>query len=308
MTTGIVTEIQRFSLHDGPGIRSTVFLKGCNMRCAWCHNPETFSGASQLHVYADKCIGCEQPGFRMCGHCTEVCPTGAQRMEDGAHIYDASLCNTCGKCADVCFSGALALSGREMTPEQVMAEILQDKEYYDHSGGGVTFSGGEALCQPEFLRELLALCKRDDISAAVETNLNYPWELLEPFLPDLDMVMFDVKLMDEKEHIRLAGVSNQTILANAGRLLRSGKPVVARTPVVPGATDSAENIEKIAAFLRGFPNLQCYELLNYNPLGESKYESLGMEYPFQNARPLHKDAMERLADAARTQGVPVKSR
>lgn len=297
---GMVTEIQRYSLYDGPGIRTTVFLKGCNMRCRWCHNPETLSMAPQLHVYPEKCIGC--------GRCVEKCVHGARGLRGGALYYDRARCVSCGACADVCFSGALMMSGRRMTPEQVMAEVEQDKDYYDRSGGGLTVSGGEALCQPDFLEALLRLSRAQGIQAAVETNLNYPRALLARFLPLLDLVMFDLKRMDDAAHLRLTGVSNMTILENAAWLLGKGVRSIVRTPVIPGATDGEENIRAVASFLSHYPSVEYYELLNYNPLGESKYVSLGMEYPLAGAKPLSAERMECLAETARQCGLRVKTR
>lgn len=298
--TGIVTDIQRFSLHDGPGIRTTVFLKGCNMHCAWCHNPETISMKRQLHIYSDKCMSC--------GHCVEVCKSGARKLIDGLLAYSAADCTGCGSCAEVCFTGALAMSGTLMTPGQVMDEILQDKDYYEHSGGGVTLSGGEALCQPEFLRNILILCRENGIHTAVETNLNYPYSMLEDLLPILDLVMFDLKTINNDGHIKWTEVSNNTILKNAERLLSSDMPVIVRTPVVPGATDTADEIAEIAAFIKNSSSLMYYELLNFNPLGEAKYTSLGMENPFEGIRPLPAAELEQLAQIARAFGVTVRVR
>ena len=297
---GIVTDIQRFSLRDGPGIRTTVFLKGCNMHCAWCHNPETISMKKQLHIYSDKCIGCR--------HCAEVCKNGARKIANGSLIYNAADCTACGSCADVCFTGALAMSGRFMTPEQIMEEILQDKEYYDHSGGGVTLSGGEALCQPEFLRDLLTLCRENGIHAAVETNLNYPYSILEDLLPLLSLVIFDIKIMNDSEHTRWTGVSNSTLLKNAERLLSSGVPAIVHTPVIPGVTDSPAAIAEIAAFIKDSPSLLYYELLNFNPLGEAKYTSLDMDNHFKGVRPLPAADLERLAQTAGAFGITVRAR
>lgn len=297
---GMITDIQRYSLYDGPGIRTTVFLKGCNMRCLWCHNPETLSAKRQLHIYGEKCIGC--------GHCVQACESGARRMENGALVYDPRLCTVCGACADVCFSGALQMSGRLMQPQQVIDEVMQDKEYYDRSGGGITLSGGEVFCQPDFLREVLLLAREQGIHTAVETNLNYSREMLEEFLPLLDLVLFDIKTLDEEEHMRWTGVSNRRIVENARFLLESDTPCIVHTPVIPGATDKVEVIEAIAAFIKDSHSLLYYELLNYNPLGEGKYISLGMDYRFHGARPLPVSGMEGLAQAARAYGIPVRTR
>ena len=189
---GIITEIERFALKDGPGIRTTVFFKGCNMACKWCHNPETLSVRPQLMIYPDKCIGC--------GACVEACRAGARTLgKNGALQYDRTACKHCGACAANCFSGALVMSGKEMTVEEVMEEILQDRAYYRNSGGGVTLSGGEVSTQPEFALELLQALKKEGISTAIETNLHAPWSVYERMLPFLDLVMFDIKIFVETD-------------------------------------------------------------------------------------------------------------
>lgn len=263
---GIVTEIERFSLRDGPGIRTTVFLKGCNMRCKWCHNPETLQVAPQLLHYPEKCLGC-------------------------------------GACADQCFSGALVLSGKEMDTEEVMAEILQDLPYYRNSGGGVTLSGGEVTCQPDFALELLRACRRQGIPTALETNLLAPWAVYEKLLPELDLLMFDVKVYDEEKHKKWTGVSNRAILENARKAAES-LPYLVRTPVIPGVNDTAEEIGAIAGFVHSLGgDLQYYELLRFNPLGEGKYTALDMANDFAGVRPGPEADTEPLAQAAREAGL-----
>jgi pyruvate formate lyase activating enzyme len=295
---GIVTDIQRFSLHDGPGIRTTIFLKGCNMRCAWCHNPETISAKPELILYPEKCIGC--------GKCVEVCTNQARRIIDGSIIFDRSLCVVCGRCADVCFSGAITISGRIMTAEEIMDEVIQDKSYYEHSGGGITVSGGEAFCQAEFLASILTTAKALGISTAVETNMNYDWKLMEEMLPLLDLIMFDIKLVDEQLHKKWTGVSNRKILQNVERLIELDKPIIARTPIIPGVNDNQETICQIANLLKGAKGLMYYELLNFNPLGESKYNGLGLSNAFKGVRPLKEERIEALAREVREIGLAVR--
>lgn len=291
---GMITDIQRFSLNDGPGIRTTVFLKGCNLHCAWCHNPETIRKKNELMVYPANCIGC--------GHCVPVCPSGARSIAAGVLQFDRSRCTACGACAAVCFPGALKMAGRSVSVAEVMGEILQDRAYYADSGGGVTLSGGELFCQAEFADALIDACREEKIPVAVETNLNWQFESVRPILEKLDLIMFDVKIFDSVEHKRWTGVENAELLDNARRLDTLDRPLIARTPLIPGATDSAENIRAIAGFLRNFRNLRCYELLNFNPLGDSKYRALEEKNPFVSARPLKPEALNRLREAAESIG------
>lgn len=291
---GMITDIQRFSLNDGPGIRTTVFLKGCNLHCAWCHNPETIRKKNELMVYPANCIGC--------GHCVPVCPSGARSIAAGVLQFDRSRCTACGACAAVCFPGALKMAGRSVSVEEVMGEIQQDHAYYADSGGGVTLSGGELFCQAEFADALIDACRKEKIPVAVETNLNWQFESVRPILEKLDLIMFDVKIFDSVEHKRWTGVENAELLDNARRLDTLDRPLIARTPLIPGATDSAGNIRAIAGFLRNFRNLRCYELLNFNPLGESKYRALEEKNPFVSARPLKPEALTRLREAAESVG------
>lgn len=295
---GTITEIQRFSLNDGPGIRTTVFLKGCNMNCAWCHNPETIAMGKELHFYQSNCISCYK--------CVTACPSKAHKRIDNQHRFFRNLCIKCGKCAEVCYAEALVMSGRRTGVETAMAEIVQDKAYYQSSGGGVTISGGEVLCQKDFARELALACKKEGIAVAIETNLSFPYGEMESLLSELALVMCDLKIFDNERHARWVGTENRLVLENIQKLEKSGIPYIVRTPLVPGATDSEENIQQIAAFLQPLSNLLYYELLNFNPLGESKYKSLGKENPFEAARPLPENRLRRLAAIAEEKGLTVK--
>ena len=293
-----VSDIQRFSLHDGPGIRTTVFLKGCNLRCRWCHNPETLDPAPEVRMFPARCVGC--------GACLEACPRGAHQMTDDGRRFDRSVCVACGACAAECYAGALVLVGQDLSVEDVLAEVLADRAFYDASGGGVTASGGEPLFQLDFVVELLSACKAQGIHTAIETNLAWPWERVSAVLPVTDLVMFDIKLMDPADHRRWTGAGNEQVLDNARRLSAEGLPIIARTPVVEGVNATPEHIGRIADFLRPFGNLLYYELLPYNPLGAGKYESLGRELPCEGLSRPDGQKMAVLAGEARKHGINVR--
>ncbi len=294
----LLTDIQRFSLSDGEGIRTTVFLKGCNMKCSWCHNPETISMRPELMFYRTKCIAC--------GRCFEVCPTGAHKIENGDHIIDRNICTACGKCADACYAEALALCGKEMSTDEVMEHIIQDKPYYDNSHGGVTISGGEVLCNLDFARELASKCNASGINVAIETNLSLPFKMIKPLLSELSMVMCDIKLFNDNEHKLHTGISNKTVLENVLRLDELGIPFIVRTPLIPGVTDTEKNISEIADYIKNLKNLVRYELLNFNPLGEAKYRGLDKDNKFERERPLGEEHLNILKAAAEARGVKVK--
>ena len=295
MTVG---DIQRFSVHDGPGIRTTVFLKGCNLRCLWCHNPEMLRPEAKLQLFPDRCIAC--------GDCQWACPQNAHRMTDAGREFDRARCVACGECAAVCYARALVLVGRALSEREVLREVLADREFYDASGGGVTLSGGEPLLQLELAVGLLRACKSEGIHTAIETNLAWPWEHMAAALPATDLIMLDIKMMDPAAHRRWTGVDNEQILENARRLSAEAVPLIVRTPVVAGVNATVGEIGRIADFISTFENLLYYELLPYHPLGRGKYERLGMEDPAEGlARPAGQ-TMRALAEAARQRGIHVR--
>ena len=296
--TGMVTDIQKFSLHDGPGIRTTVFLKGCNMRCAWCHNPETWHPAPELMFTASRCIGC--------GACYRACPTGAlKRTDRKTRRFLPELCTNCGACAEVCAPAALRMTGRRVTVEEVLRSAELDTAYYRESGGGVTVSGGEPLMQSDFVAALLGACRAAGLDTAIESNLSLPWKTAEKVLPHLDRLYCDVKLMDDGAHMLYTGVSNRGVLENLERIAAEypALPVTVRTPMIPGITDSDENVRAVARWLAEHLPGAVYELLNYNPLAEAKFQQLSREYMPGTLKRLSGERMRRLCGIARDCGI-----
>ena len=295
---GIITNIQRFSIHDGPGIRTTVFFKGCNLRCFWCHNPETLRPGPELQVFLDRCIGC--------GECFKRCPNGAHVLLNGQRQFRRQLCVACGRCAETCYAEALVLVGEARSVNEVMEEVLRDCPFYETSNGGLTLSGGEPLLQPDFAYALLEQCKREGVHTAIETAANLPWERLNSILPVTDLVMMDVKLMDSARHRKHTGVANQRILDNAMRLGQQRIPLIVRTPVVPGINDTPEDVGAIAEFVATLPSLLYYELLPFHPMARGKYASLDMDYRAKDLRSPSKEEMDALVKVAQEFGINVR--
>lgn len=296
---GIIFNVERYCLHDGPGVRTVVFLKGCPLRCFWCQNPEGLNRKREIQFIVRNCI--------MCRTCASVCPANAHQFVEDRHIFLRERCIDCGRCVESCPAGALQYTGREVSVEEVVEEVLQDKDYYDLSKGGVTLSGGEPLMQPEFSKAVLEGCKLMGIHTAIETSLFAPWESVEMVLPYVDLIMFDIKHIESSVHKRVTGVSNELILENARKLLFEAKvPLIVRTPIVPTVNDSSEVVVKIAEFIRSSSNLEYYELLPFHKLGQSKYQNLGLEYPAKDLERPSKEKMLELARAAEGVGVKVR--
>ena len=295
---GIVTNIQRFSIHDGPGIRTTVFLKGCNLRCFWCHNPETLAPKPELQIFPDRCIGC--------GACFQRCPHHAHEMVDGKRVFHRELCVGCGLCAETCYAECLVLVGEEKTVEETVEEVLRDKPFYDNSGGGVTLSGGEPLLQFDYSYAVLQQCKEKGVHTAIETAANFPWERVAAILPVVDLVMMDIKVMDAAKHKECTGVPNERILANALKLGQQPQPLIVRTPIVPGVNDTPEEVAAIAQFVKQLPNLMYYELLPFHPMAASKYDSLDISYKARDLKRPPKDKMDALTEVAKAAGITAR--
>ncbi len=256
-------DIQRGSFVDGPGVRTTVFFRGCNLRCEWCHNPESQSGGKHIFHYAEKCISCAA--------CDAACPFGAISKGN----VDYAGCAFCGKCEIVCPVGALRVSGFELEEDEIVKIVIRDKPFYDQSGGGVTFSGGESMLYPDDVASLARRCGENSVHVAVDTAGNVPWKCFETVMPYVDLFLYDIKTLDNEKHRRYTGASNERILDNLKRLLSSGKAVIVRIPVIPAINAMAEDMRKIRDFLGAYGGAPV-ELLPYHRLGENKYRALGM--------------------------------
>jgi len=282
----LIFDIQRFSIHDGPGIRTVVFFKGCNLECPWCQNPESMALKPEIAYYPDKCMKHVE--------CVKVCEENAISFNGCLHI-DRLKCTYCGKCEESCVSGAIRIVGKEYSEKWVMDEILRDMDYYTDSGGGVTFSGGEPTLHFDFLLGLLKLCKAKSIHTNIETNGYFSWDKFEQLLPYLDLIYFDVKINDQdKNKLLLAGDSNR-IIANAKKLIQSKAPVEFRLPLIPGLTSDMENLKAILHLLKCY-GIEKIHLLPYHTMGESKADKIDSQLPKLNLNPF---STEELTDIQR---------
>jgi len=276
---GIIFGVQSFSIHDGPGIRTTVFFKGCNLRCLWCHNPESISFSPQLSFVEKKCT--------LCGACAAACPQ-VHTIEAGAHRVHWDACALREDCAAVCCAGALEIVGRQVDAGEVVEEALRDRRYYETSGGGVTLSGGEPLCQPEFARAVLERLKDAGVHTAVETNGAVDYCVYESVLHCTDLFLFDYKLTDEEAHTKYTGVSNRSIRSNLERLGGANARILLRCPIIPGINDNHRHLAAIAELVDKNKGVAGFELMPYHRLGLSKARQLGRgnapEYPVPDAR------------------------
>lgn len=270
---GQVFNIQRYSTHDGPGIRTTVFLKGCPLSCFWCQNPESQNSQPELLVREEKCT--------LCGRCIEVCPTGANKMVDGNLLVDRDLCTACGNCVIPCIPQGREIEGSAMTVDEVMKEVKKDIRLYINSGGGMTLSGGDCEAQPDFSEALLMASHEEGIDTAVEITGAFPWKIVKRITDNADFIYYDLKHMDDAKHKEGTGVSNKHVLENAKILAKEGKNIHFRTPLIPGYNDSKDHIKAVVNFIRDELHLnpaERLELLAYNELGENKYGRLGREH------------------------------
>lgn len=269
---GIIFNIKKYAIHDGPGIRTTVFLKGCPLSCKWCHNPEGISSRPHLVYRRDLCIGC--------GECVAACPNNSLSLTPEGIKTDSSLCTKCGTCAEVCLAEAREFMGKIEKTSRIMSSIEKDIPFFDESGGGVTFSGGEPLLQPAFLLQLLETCERRGIHRAVDTSGYADPGTLMAVAEKTDLFLFDLKLMDPEKHKQLTGVSNERILSNLIHLSENGADISIRVPLIPGVNDDRRNIEQTTAFVVKLPNIRGIHILPFHDSARGKYEKLGIHKQF----------------------------
>lgn len=296
MVKGKIFDIKQFAVHDGPGVRTTVFFKDCPLNCWWCHNPEGISLDNDIFYYETKCIGCET--------CIDICPEDAIEM-DGSISIDRERCTNCGLCAKKCPSGALQNTMRIVTSEEVIDEIKKSVIFYDSSDGGVTFSGGEPLMQPEFLKELIVKCREEDIHITLDTSGYADPDTFESIIDDIDLFLYDLKIVDDDLHRKYTGTSNEMILENLKTLSKRGKEVIIRFPVIPGITDTEENLDDIVDFLFDLKHIKEIDVLPYHNV-EEKYNKLGKEYKLEESRSLNEESIQDIKNRFEKEGFFVK--
>ncbi len=290
--TGMLFDVKRFAVHDGPGVRTTLFLKGCPLRCRWCHNPESLAPQPQLAYYEHKCLHC--------GECVAACPAQAHALADGKHVFDRSKCRACGACEAACLGSALRLYGRRVTVDEAVQLAVEDRDFFG-ANGGVTLSGGEPLMQPAFCHELLRRLKQLGIHTAVDTCGQVGWDALERVIPVTDLFLFDFKHANSEEHRKLTGQGNALIVANLRRLSESGAAIEVRVPLIPGCNDTGENLHATGELLGGL-RLERVKVLPYNVMARSKYAALGMADTMPHTEPQDDDSLRQAVAMLRHDG------
>lgn len=296
---GWVTHLQRFSLHDGPGVRTTVFLQGCNLSCRWCHNPETISVTPVLLHYRHRCVGC--------GTCIKGCPNGALMMDDGVALLNRDRCTACLACTALCPSRALISSSQCMSVNEVVRIVLKDHAFYQNSGGGVTISGGEPMLQFPFVATLLPALRQTGLHVALDTAGLQPWEKYAALLSDVDLFLVDYKIFDATLHRAWTGAANQTIRENIVRLSHAARAMWIRIPIIPGVNDDDTQIQNIAHDLAEMAFSGQVEPLAFHGLGQGKYDASGQIYPFADTKTPTAECMEQIRDIFAREGLHVRS-
>ena len=326
MQSGTIFDLKKYSINDGPGIRTTVFFSGCPLACLWCHNPESQSLEPELLYRAGRCLAC--------GACVEICPAGAivlvseleprsplsaprKSLENlsnlgvlgGEKVFtDRSKCTRCQTCIAACYSGARQFSGYIATVDEVLSQVIREIPFYDQSGGGVTFSGGEPMMQPEFLSALLKACRAQEIRTCVDTSGFANWKVFEQIRGEVDLFLYDLKQMDSARHREVTGVPNEPILENLRKLTALGHKVLVRIPLIPGINDNENNLTETGKFLAGLGQLEGVELMGYHDIAQAKYEALGREYALTGLQPPTEDVLRNAADVLRSYGLNVAVR
>jgi pyruvate formate lyase activating enzyme len=296
MTDGMIFDVKRYAINDGPGIRTAVFFKGCPLECWWCHNPEGQSPEPQLMVRQNRC-----KGFKVC---LAACPQDAVHWDE-CTLTDWGKCDHCGKCAEVCYAGAREMIGRRISSAELLDDILRDVPFFDQSGGGVTFTGGEPLAQVEFLEDVLQRCKEHNLHTAVDTCGHTSWENFQAILPFTDLFLFDLKLIDEERHQHYTSVTNRMILNNVRSLSESGARILVRIPLIPEVNDDEASIHQFASFLTSLPYLEGVALMPYHTIGVAKYEALGMQYKLSTLQPPPLEHIKQVEGLFASAGLPV---
>lgn len=300
MTTAFIFDIRKYSIHDGPGIRTTVFFKGCPLVCSWCHNPEGQSPTLEVMYHENRCI--------RCGACVEECTQQAIKMDPNSVVTNFEECIVCGTCTEFCYSEAREIIGKEMTVEEVMTEIEKDIPFYEESNGGVTFSGGEPLLQKDFLFELLKLCKLKNIHTAIDTCGYTKWDTINEVSKSVDLFLYDLKIIDDHKHKSFTGVSNKIILENLKKLLSLGCKVSIRIPIIPAFNDDEKSIKEISDYVTSLPNVNGVSILPYHHMAMEKYKRLNKNYDLNDKKEFSKEELNRIENVFQKHGLNVAVR
>jgi pyruvate formate lyase activating enzyme len=292
--TGSIARIERYMIHDGPGIRTVVFFKGCPLRCVWCSSPQTWKPVKEVIFLKRKCIDCLS--------CVAACPEKAIETDDDIKKIDRTTCNSCGECVEICPTGALKFDGCTMSSDEVVDEVMKDEHFYKTSGGGVTLSGGEPLGQPEFAFDILSKCSEKGLHTAMETCAHAEWSALEMLMDLVDLFLIDIKHMDRGKHVKLTGRNNELILENIYRVAKERPGSVAvQFPVIPGYNDSKDNVESIAEFMRG-AGIVSIDVIPFHKLGQHEYEELGLDYRLMNTEVPDSASIGKIRESMKSKG------